>query len=517
MRNFFFTVILLPFVSANPLHAGVADDVDVKRVQTSLTKLCLNPGPIDGLWGRKTESAAKQFLNSQNKTFSGTFTKDQENTLWGVLNSREIQASFGTGSVTLCKVNQPRKVASKENGSYQVNNGVTIYGVSVLVPDSLNSLPNDATFGYYIKRQNDFRLRQPTLEVSPSSSPKSFKKAIKNHPLIKQQLADTPMLSYLFYEDGVVVHDAVVARERFGFSIDDNTYFPSHSMGKSVTSYLIGHAICQGYISSIDAHLDDWPLMKETLYFGQPLINLLNMKAGDSKVLEEYGNNFLKSGRSIHDSPLILAIRNPLELQNTKPVKFPKFSYSNLTSNVLFNYLMFKVGSDFETFMHDFYQNKVRSERPVYHGMNGRKSADFRERNQNLSGRYDLYATRYDFLRIAVAIMEDWQNDTCEGKYLKEVYKRRVSSRRNESWNTKFTYGGGKPEFSQVASKYGGQFHSSFSGLKGRNILGMAGYNGQQIVIDIDNSRILVIAAIKSNHHDTYKLGYEPIKYGRIR
>ena len=508
MRNFFFTVILLPFLSANPLHAGVAKDVDVKRVQTSLTKLCLNPGPIDGLWGRKTEKAAKQFLKSQNKTFSGTFTKDHENTLWGALNTREIQASFGIGSVTLCKVNQSREV-------------VTVYSRSVLIPDSLNTLPNDATFGYYIKRQNDFRLRQPTLEVSPSATPKIFKKAIKNHPLMKQQLADTPMLSYLFYEDGVVVHDAVVARERFGLSIDDNTYFPSHSMGKSVTSYLIGHAICQGYISSIDAHLDDWPLMKETLYFGQPLINLLNMKAGDSNVLEEYGDNFLKSGRSIHDSPLILAIQNPLELKNTKPVKFPKFSYSNLTSNVLFNYLMFKVGSDFETFMHDFYQNKVRSERPVYHNMNhnmnGRKSANMRERNQNLSGRYDLYATRYDFLRIAVAIMEDWQNDTCEGKYLKEVYERRVSTGRNSSWNTKFTYGGGKPVFEQVASKYGGQFHSNFSGLKGRNILGLMGYNGQQIVIDMDNSRILVIAAIKSNHHDTYKLGYEPIKYGRIR
>ncbi|ERL99003.1 hypothetical protein HIMB11_00814 [Rhodobacteraceae bacterium HIMB11] len=508
MKKLLITATLLLMISLKPLIAGVAEGVDVKEVQTHLTKLCFNAGPIDGLWGKKTENAAKQFLAGQNKTFSGTFTKDNENTLWGVVNARNIQASFGTGFVKLCKVNQSGEV-------------VTVYSASVLIPDSLNSLPNDATFGYYIKRQNSFRLRQPTHKVSPSSSPKFFKKAVKNHPLIKQQLADTPMLSYLFYDNGVVVHDAVVAKERFGFSIDDNTYFPSHSMGKSVTSYLIGHAICQGYISSIDAHLDDWPLMKETLYFGQPLINLLNMKAGDSEVLEEYGNNFLKSGRSIHDSPLILAIQNPLELKNTKPVKFPKFSYSNLTSNVLFNYLMFKVGSDFETFIADFYQNKVRSERPVYHGMNhnmnGRKSANMRERNQNLSGRYDLYATRYDFLRIAVAIMEDWQNDTCEGKYLKEVYKRRVSSRRNSSWNTKFTYGGGKPEFSQVASKYGGQFHSSFSGLKGRQILGMAGYNGQTILIDMDNSRILVIAAIKSNHHDTYKLGYEPIKYGRIR
>ena len=35
-------------------------------------------------------------------------------------------------------------------------------------------------------------------------------------------------------------------------------------------------------------------------------------------------------------------------------------------------------------------------------------------------------ATRFDYLRIAKAIMDDYQNDTCVGKYLKEIYKRRI-------------------------------------------------------------------------------------------
>ena len=29
-------------------------------------------------------------------------------------------------------------------------------------------------------------------------------------------------------------------------------------------------------------------------------------------------------------------------------------------------------------------------------------------------------ATRYDYLRIAKAMLDDWQNDTCVGKYLKD-------------------------------------------------------------------------------------------------
>ena len=32
-------------------------------------------------------------------------------------------------------------------------------------------------------------------------------------------------------------------------------------------------------------------------------------------------------------------------------------------------------------------------------------------------------ATRFDYLRIAKAIMDDYQNDTCVGKYLKEIYE----------------------------------------------------------------------------------------------
>ena len=35
-------------------------------------------------------------------------------------------------------------------------------------------------------------------------------------------------------------------------------------------------------------------------------------------------------------------------------------------------------------------------------------------------------ATRYDYLRIAKAMLDDWQNDTCEGKYLKSFYERKV-------------------------------------------------------------------------------------------
>ena len=45
----------------------------------------------------------------------------------------------------------------------------------------------------------------------------------------------------------------------------------------------------------------------------------------------------------------------------------------------------------------------------------------------------------------------------------------------------------------------------------------MNGANGQQIAIATDDNRIVVINATMEKFYDTYKLGYETLKYGRIR
>ena len=520
MRNFFFTVILIPLLAVKPLHAGVAKDVDVKRVQTSLTKLCLNPGPIDGLWGRKTENAAKQFLKDQKKTFSGTFTKDDENTLWGVLNSREIQASFGTGSVTLCEVNQSGEVASKKNKPSKEKKIHFFDNGCCEIPDSIAWQPNDATLEYYYKKTAN--LRHQMLKINGARNPRQFTKKIEKHPFIEREMATKTILSYLYYDDGMIVYDALPPSDRFGIKFDNVSYFPSHSMGKSITSYLVGHAICQGYISSVDEPIDDWPLMKNTLYYGQPLIKLLNMQAGDTHVIKKYSGKFTKTGRSIHgNAPLLVAVQNPQELKNTKPKAGAKYAYSNLTADVIFNYLMHRVGNDFDKFIHDFYQNKVGIEHPVYLWMNPlfrRTSASrFKDLTNQGAGQYGVSATRYDFLRIAVAILEDWQSNTCEGKYLRQLNKRSVSKgNKRERWDgSDRRYG--NAEFGRLTRRYSGQFHSQVVGLEKRDVFVMNGANGQQIAIDFENSRIVAIAAVKSHDYDTRRLGYQPIKFGRIR
>ena len=77
-------------------------------------------------------------------------------------------------------------------------------------------------------------------------------------------------------------------KRRFGKFIKEDTMFKSHSVGKSLAAYITGHAICEGYIDSINTRINDWPIVNNTLYYDQELINLLNFKAGDQKFVYDY-------------------------------------------------------------------------------------------------------------------------------------------------------------------------------------------------------------------------------------
>ena len=59
--------------------------------------------------------------------------------------------------------------------------------------------------------------------------------------------------------------------------------------------------------------------------------------------------------------------------------------------------------------------------------------------------------------------------------------------------------------------KYGGQFHFDLDGLKERKILGMDGMGGQQIIIDFEKKRIIVVNTL-DQHYNWKKIVYKKIK-----
>ena len=127
----------------------------------------------------------------------------------------------------------------------------------------------------------------------------------------------TRLVSYLLFEDDKIKIDE---HDLPSYIKNNNGLLPSHSMGKSLVSYVTGYAICEGYIDNIDVTLDDWPVLKGTLYEGQKLIDLLNMKAGDQQIIGENNyksDNRIKGGKiNVNVYPIAEVMDLPI-LQNT--------------------------------------------------------------------------------------------------------------------------------------------------------------------------------------------------------
>ena len=302
----------------------------------------------------------------------------------------------------------------------------------------------------------------------------------------------TGIISYLLFEDNKIVIDEVDMPPKI-----INGRLPSNSVGKSLVSYVTGHAICKGYISNVDEILD-WDLLDNTLYEDQVLIDILNMTAGDQKYIGEapgynprVDNMWKDSGVNLNMTSLETIAKS--NLQNT--VKGTDiFNYSALTTHVLMNYVIYKAGNDWERLLHKVFNENAKVKNSVYF--------EKTREGKGHSIRYSFYADRYDYLRIAIAIMNDWNNDTCVGKYLKTIYDRRII--KNDGW----------PELKDIVTytkSYGGQFYFDFVGLENREIIGLSGFAGQNIVIDTDNKKIIVINS-KYRNYDWKEIVYERIK-----
>ena len=305
---------------------------------------------------------------------------------------------------------------------------------------------------------------------------------------------NTGIISYLLFENDKIVIDVsdIPKKVSSGHTILDGL-LPSHSMGKSLVSYVTGHAICEGYIDNINVKLNDWPLIQNTLYENSILLDLLNMKGGDQKWVGERRNvgsdNRIKGEKKEENVNVIglVKVMNKY-LRGTEKSKLI-YNYSALTTNVIMNYVKFKAGDNWDKLLHKVFNEHVGVKNKVQF----QKSRKYLKYEDFVSARYSFYANRYDYLRIAKTMMDDWHNDTCAGKYLKTIYENRVQKKDNTKKAT---------DVGLYTKSYGGQIHFDIFGIdKKRKILGLSGFAGQQILIDLDNKRIIVVSSLYRNYN----------------
>ena len=351
----------------------------------------------------------------------------------------------------------------------------------------------DAFWKYEIKGSNNYyKFRSDLIED------KDVKKELKNNKKSR-------LVSYLLFEDNKIKID----EHDLPANIKSNKgLMPSHSMGKSLVSYVTGYAICEGYINNINVKLDDWSTVKGTLYEGQKLIDLLNMTAGDQKFIGERNFN---SDNKIKDLKFfnvnvfpIIDVMESDSLQNTKKSS-PIYNYNALATNTIMNYTIFKVGDDYQKLLNKVFKEDAKIKDSVFFSKTIRRAYSDKEKGEY--GRYSFYADRYDYLRIAKSIMDHWNNDTCVGKYLKTIYEKRVNK-------SKRSYDGdrsGQFDVAMYSKKYGGQFHFDIIGLSKRKILGMSGFGGQNIIIDFEKERIIVVNS-RDRHYNWKKIVLKKLK-----
>jgi hypothetical protein len=232
------------------------------------------------------------------------------------------------------------------------------------------------------------------------------------------------------------------------------------------------------------------------------------MTAGDQKFIGERNFN---SDNKLNDTKFnvnVYPIKNVMEsniLQNTKKSN-PIYNYNALATNTIMNYTIYKVGDDYQKLLNKIFQEDAKIKDSVYFSKTLRRKS-FANEDKGEFGRYSFYATRYDYLRIAKSIMDHWNNDTCVGKYLKTIYEQRINK-------NKKSYNGdrnGQFSVSQYTKKYGGQFHFDIIGLAKKKILGMDGFGGQQVIVDFDSGRIIVVHSL-DRHYNWKKIVHKKLK-----
>jgi len=412
--------------------------------------------------------------------------------------------------------------ADKAKPKFDSSTGIDRFGGISEIPESAN--PNDETLKFYLYRYLYANNIYPfcgsenkelhcegippfySHPVEPSNNPYKFQSDLREDQYIKQQMQETPLLSYLLYEDGKIVIDEITPKDRFGDMFTDSSRLHSQSVAKSLVSYVAGHAICKGYIKSVDSRVDDWSAVKNTLYDNQKLINLLNMNAGDHNYLTFKG--IINSNRWYNSYPVEDILQN--ELKGSKK-SYAQYNYHSLNPNIVASYIIYKIGDDnFNQLLDDVFNKKARIEGDVFFLKN-----QHAEKGE-LSFWSQFYATRYDYLRIAKAMLDDWQNDTCVGKYLKTIHDRKI--RKGASWeastNSKSRVG--------MPKSYAGFFHTGYRGMENRPVMSMDGHGGQTITIDFERGRIVATQAIHDNmkfpakgSFNWKKIVYERIKYGK--
>ena len=303
--------------------------------------------------------------------------------------------------------------------------------------------------------------------ISQANQTKNLSKKLienKSTKKIDKILKKKSLLSVLYFDGQNIVVDKLSEK------IKDDTKLYSFSMSKSFVSYILGDAICNGHIKSLNDKISDYvPETKNTLYENSTFKELINMAAGDINFASRKAGSatFIYAGKVISKK---LTVKDYLATSSGIELSKKTFNYNNFLTDLVARAIDTSVPGGLKA-SYEGFANKS--------GTNSEMFFLTDENGWPLLHAW-FYASREDFLKLGIQISKDWNSNSCIGNYLNGIEKMKIKTDKDQN------------------SDYSGYFWYDQNN-KSRHAQ-LRGHGGQRIQIDIEKGSVLVYSSIAKDY-----------------
>jgi len=149
----------------------------------------------------------------------------------------------------------------------------------------------------------------------------------------------------------LVIKDGKIVYERYGLGNTEDSKWIAFSVAKSVTSMLIGAAIQDGYIKSVDEKVTDYlPRLKNSAYDQSSIRNILQMSSG-VEWNEDYADPNSDIGTMAREAPDTLELYEYLRNKPRDNVPGEVFNYNTAETNLAGTLLRSAIGNNLATYL----------------------------------------------------------------------------------------------------------------------------------------------------------------------
>lgn len=320
---------------------------------------------------------------------------------------------------------------------------------------------------YLEKRIVGSRSKFNNVKIQPANEIKNLNKELienRNTKKIDKIIKKKSLLSVLYFDGENIVVDKKSEK------IKNDTKLYSMSISKSFLSYILGNAICDGHIKSLDDKISKYvPEAKGTLYENSTFKELINMAAGDIN----FASRKAGSAKFLYAADIDQRKTTAKDyLLSSSGIKISKktFNYNNFLPDLVARAIDVSVPGGLKNLYQDF-ANKSGTDSEMFYLTD--------DNGWPLLHGY-FYASREDFLRLGIQISKDWNSNSCIGNYLNGIEKMKIKTDKDQN------------------SDYSGYFWYDQNN-KSRHVQ-LRGHGGQRIHIDIEKGSVLVYHSITRDY-----------------